>query len=236
MKEPEWRRESDRRRRRRRRLTVVFRLRSVAPAYFVIVITIHRSPTTGDVMDSSTYYSRSHVGLATMSVRMENVAARKMNYKMMVSTTHIREYTHTFTHPLSADRRRRRQRGAQCACNSPLTSRSSVVRARARVLTWRATTSSRASVSGTLFVSPSPLSPPLFLLAPDCRPYVSLLRRFKRPSRTVGGHFFVGRVNSRKIPASLSGFLSFPRDPRRHDVTCLRFQFSFPLRSGILFH
>lgn len=48
VKEPEWRRESDR----RRRLTVVFRLRSVAPAYFVIVILIggcssfYRSPTT----------------------------------------------------------------------------------------------------------------------------------------------------------------------------------------------
>jgi len=36
VKEPEWRRESDR----RRRLTVVFRLRSVAPAYFGIVIII----------------------------------------------------------------------------------------------------------------------------------------------------------------------------------------------------
>lgn len=171
VKEPEWRRESDRRRRRRRRLTV-FRLRSVAPAYFVIVIIIGGCscivpPTAGDVTDSSTYYSKSHIGIATMSVRMENVAARKINYKMMVSTPIVCDiHTHTYTHahihihtfllfisfslslysPLSRSSRPIDGDGG-CAVRVQLAAYfAQLRRARERVLTWRATTSSRVAV------------------------------------------------------------------------------------------
>lgn len=119
-------------------------------------------PATGDaVTDSSTYcYSNSRIRAATMSVRMENVAARKINYKMMVSTPnrgcprHIHILFFLFLSlylslslsvslypPLDSLSRSTATAGAQCACNSSLTSRSSVVRARARVLTWRATSS-----------------------------------------------------------------------------------------------
>lgn len=138
-----------------------------------------------------------------MSVRMETATARKMNYKMMVSTrlsgpsplyTHAHAHTHTlilfislslslFPDPLS----RSTATDGGCAVRARLAAYfAQLRRARERVLTWRATMNSRCRVHA-LYPSPLPaFLPPLFVIAS-----IGLRRSLSRSTFLhIFGYFF----------------------------------------------